>query len=225
MSFRLLIAIFVLLPVLGQTATTHVMAGPVPKLFGTKETRNPNLKPFPKWTGMLDRFFKKAGTVPGSCSSKTFNKCHAERWQAFIDQHRGQDPIRQLDAVNSFMNKTRYIVDPINWGVKDYWATPGQFMAKYGDCEDYAIAKYLTLKRLGFDASKMRIVVLHDLNLRVAHAVLAVYTGGDIIILDNQIKKMVEANVIRHYKPIFSINEEAWWLHRSPRRKRAAKRG
>ena len=134
-----------------------------------------------------------------------------------IDRLQGQDLTTQLQVVNTFMNERRYIVDPINWGVRDYWSTPGQFFAKFGDCEDYAIAKYLTLKRLGMPAASMRIVVLQDLNLRIAHAVLAVYTEDGIIILDNQIRGTVQASVIRHYKPIFSINEDAWWLHRPKR--------
>jgi hypothetical protein len=25
---------------------------------------------------------------------------------------------------------------------------------------------------------------------------------------------VVPANSIRHYQPVFSINEEGWWLHR-----------
>jgi predicted transglutaminase-like cysteine proteinase len=159
---------------------------------------------------MLERHFRDAGAKSGACKAKVFNKCHAQLWQEFIDQQMGNDLASQLQAVNSFMNKARYIVDPINWGVKDYWATPRQFFVKFGDCEDYAIAKYLTLKRLGLATDKMRIVVLQDLNLRVAHAVLAVYTYDDIIILDNQIKRTVPARVIRHYRPIFSINEDAW---------------
>jgi len=117
------------------------------------------------------------------------------------------------------MNKRRYVVDPVNWGMRDYWSTPRQFFAKFGDCEDYAIAKYLTLKQLGVPVTIMRIVVLQDLNLRTTHAILAVYTGDGIIILDNQIEQTVQASVISHYMPIFSINEEAWWLHR-PRLKK-----
>ena len=60
----------------------------------------------------------------------------------------------------------------------------------------------------------MRIVIVQDLNLKVAHAVLAVYLDDTIKILDNQIKQVVEAGTIRHYRPIYSVNEESWWLHR-----------
>ena len=198
-----------------------------PPLFGTVEVRNDNLTPFPKWTGMLERLFAKQGTIDGSCTATTFNKCHQERWQALLDAERGKPLLEQLQAVNRFMNETRYIVDPINWGVRDYWATPRQFFSKNGDCEDYAIAKYVTMKQLGVPARDMRIVVLQDLNLSVAHAVLAVFVEGRVMIMDNQIKQVVNDRTIRHYRPIFSINEEAWWLHRPPggQRKRAGKSG
>ena len=65
-----------------------------------------------------------------------------------------------------------------------------------------------------FAKEDMRIVVLQDLNLKVAHAVLVVYIDGKALVLDNQITKVVESKRIKHYKPIFSINEGAWWLHR-----------
>ena len=55
----------------------------------------------------------------------------------------------QIKAVNNFMNKSRYIQDNKNWGKKDYWASPGEFLAKFGDCEDFSIAKYMALKYLG----------------------------------------------------------------------------
>ena len=112
------------------------------------------------------------------------------------------------------MNKHPYITDPVNWGVDDYWASIGQFFAKDGDCEDYAIAKFYTLRELGWDNDQMRIVVLQDLNLRVAHAILVVQAGERTLVLDNQINQVVEAAAIRHYRPIFSLNETHWWLHR-----------
>ncbi len=214
MNIRSWILIPALLPLLALAAGRPAVARSLPALFGTEETRVDNHRPFPKWTGMLERYFDDAGAKPGVCISRFFNGCHAKRWGDLIDRLKGHDLTRQLDAVNSFMNKARYTVDSINWGVRDYWATPGQFMAKYGDCEDYAIAKFLTLKRLGVDARNMRIVVLQDMNLRIPHAVPAVYTGSGITILDNQIKRTVQASAIRHYRPVFSINEEAWWLHR-----------
>ena len=184
-----------------------------PPLFGSREIRKDDLKPFPKWTGSLERFVVER-TAQKGCKPTATNKCPYAVWGKFMRSVKDDDPIAKIDKVNRFMNQARYIVDPINWGVKDYWETPAEFFAKFGDCEDYAIAKFLTLRALGFKGDSMRIVIVQDLNLKVAHAVLAVYLDDTIKILDNQIKQVVEAGTIRHYRPIYSVNEESWWLHR-----------
>ena len=185
-----------------------------PSYFNTVEIRRDNLKPFPKWRGVLARFAEEQAAGENDCASPRFNRCHYETWMAFIDSQRGRPVLAQISAVHAFMNTHRYIVDPINWGVKDYWATPGQFFNREGDCEDYAIAKFLTLRALGVANDAMRIVVLQDLNLRIAHAVLIVENDGRRLVLDNQIKTVVDQAVIRHYRPIYSVNESNWWLHR-----------
>ena len=183
-------------------------------VFNTHEIRRTNLKPFTKWRDALKRFERESAKAPGRCGDLTQNKCRFREWAALIEKLRGLSPAEQMRRVNRFMNRSRYIIDPINWGVKDYWESPGQFFTREGDCEDYAITKYMTLKRLGFDPRKMRIVVLRDLNLKIAHAVLAVEMNGKRWILDNQIEQVVEDTTIRHYLPLYSINEYAWWLHR-----------
>ena len=186
-----------------------------PSFFKSKETRSTNLKPFKKWNGAMVRYTKeKAKQGKGGCDAKKFNKCHYEEWTKFLESVKGKDKLAQLKAVNKHLNKAKYIVDKTNWGKKDYWATPGEFMSRFGDCEDYAITKFMSLKRLGFDAKKMRVVAVKDMNLKVGHAILVVFLGDKPYVLDNQVKIVVEARKIRHYRPVFSINEKAWWRHR-----------
>src|SRR3546814_10214490 len=72
------------------------------------------------------------------------------------------------------------------------------------------IAKFMALRALGVDNAEMRIVVLNDLNLRIGHAVLVVYVDGKALVLDNQIKSVVPADTIRHYQPVYSVNEDGW---------------
>jgi predicted transglutaminase-like cysteine proteinase len=72
----------------------------------------------------------------------------------------------------------------------------------------------MSLRTLGFTNSEMRIVVLQDMNLRVGHAILVVNVGGQALVLDNQVRNVVRAETIHHYRPIYSINEHNWWLHR-----------
>lgn len=188
-----------------------------PLLFNSTEKRKEGLKPFPKWTGALEKYFDERKNVDGGCEAKEFNRCHFKQWQIIVDAVQGKSVKEQINAINSYMNKYEYIVDPINWGVKDYWASPGEFFDKFGDCEDYAIAKYLSLKMLGVDPNIMRIVIVMDLNLKVLHAVLGVYADDEIYILDNQLSIVVKSNIIKHYKPIFSVNESGWWKHKVKR--------
>lgn len=204
----------VLAPVL-----TLGLAGPpataaVPKLFGTSEMQSANIAMFPKWGGALSRYFGERQLADAPCTSTAFNKCHLNDWQAFLKTQAGRAPMDQIVAVNDYMNRQRYLTDPRNYGVSDYWATPAQFFSRDGDCEDYAIAKFMSLRALGMPNDMMRIVVLQDLNLRVGHAILVVYLDGQAYVLDNQVRRVVRAESIRHYKPIYSINEHHWWLHR-----------
>lgn len=196
-----------------QAATGSAEAYPM--LFGSREIKSAKLEKFRKWNDVLARY--QAGEAKGKrkCRVSRVNRCKAQKWEAFLKDIASRPLRDQIDAVNSYFNRLQYIVDPVNYGKKDYWATPVQFFNKNGDCEDYAISKYMSLRKLGVPVEKMRIVVLRDLNLKVAHAVLVVYYKGEPLILDNQISQVISADRIRHYRPIYSINEKYWWLHRS----------
>lgn len=182
-------------------------AATYPSLFGTREIHSSNLKLFPKWRETQTRF----GDEKNGCA---YPLCDQKYWAKVVHDLAGADRMAQIKTINREMNERLYVTDPINWGVPDYWATPFQFLRKNGDCEDYAIAKFMALRALGFDNAEMRIVVLNDLNLGIAHAILVVYVDGKALVLDNQIESVVPADSIRHYQPIYSVNEDGWWLHR-----------
>lgn len=186
-------------------------------LFGSHETMSRQLVAFKKWNGMLSRTkedIKKTPLPKTICRMTIDQKCYHQAWRDLLDFLKDKPADRQLAEINAHMNKAPYINDIINWGVPDYWESLHQFFKKDGDCEDYAIAKYMSLKELGFDADLMRIVVVQDTNLNVPHAVLMVSMGGNRLILDNQIPYVVREKTILHYRPFYSINENAWWLHR-----------
>ena len=178
-----------------------------PKIFGSViELPSTNLGKFPKWGDMIVRWKNGAPCDTDTCTNKG--------WDSFLADLKSEDRQTQLKEVNKAMNSHRYILDQKNWGVADYWATPFQFLKKNGDCEDFAISKYMALKALGVPVEDMRVVAVQDLNLRLGHAVLVVYEGSEPQLLDNQIKTVVPANSVRHYQPVYSINEQGWWLHR-----------
>ncbi len=178
-------------------------------LFGAEERRSKDLKAFTKWSDMFQRFDQE---MQKSSSQKIIKELKAD-----LAQFKSSSIYNMARQVNDLMNKTTYINDDKNWGKSDYWATPIEFLTRGGDCEDFAIAKYVALRALGVPENKMRIAIVQDLQKNIPHAILIVYTERGTVILDNQIKTVRLDSEIHHYKPIFSINRTAWWLHTTPR--------
>ena len=136
-------------------------------------------------------------------------------WYNLIQQLRFKSKEQQLNDVNVFFNRLYYMTDEKMWGVSDFWATPYEFLgASAGDCEDYAIAKYYTLKQLGFNDNKLRLIYVKALQLNQFHMVLAYYpTPSSIpLILDNIDGVIKKADQRRDLYPIYSFNASKLWL-------------
>ncbi len=179
-----------------------------PKIFGSTEKRSTSLKAFTKWTSMFDRF--------NSALNSSTAPQEIIQLKASLESMKGLPLNKMAMQVNSLMNSKKYVTDSANYGQTDYWATPIEFYKRGGDCEDFAIAKYTALRALGVPDNRMRIAIVQDQQKNIPHAILIVYTDQGAIILDNQIKNTVKADRVNHYKPIFSINQSAWWLHTAP---------
>ncbi len=179
------------------------------KLFSVREDRKEGFSIFPQWVTVMRRHADDRPT-PENCP---VNLCKVPAWLEMIASMRGHGARDQLAVVNDFSNRFRYVLDQDNYGRSDYWAIPREFLTLGGDCEDFAIIKYFSLRQLGVPADSLRVVVVQDTNLRIPHAVLAVYTPDDIFILDNQVREVVSHQKIAHYVPVFSLNERNWWMH------------
>jgi predicted transglutaminase-like cysteine proteinase len=192
-------------------------AGAAPPLFGTTEFRARSLAALPKWQRVLSRIEQERPTYEACARSST--ACPSRgvmAWQAVIESESGRPPIDQVRAVNRFLNEWRYKPDDQNYGRRDYWATPLEFFEQSGDCEDYAIVKYITLRRLGFAREQLRMVVVRDVARDLAHAVLAVYLDDQVYILDNLTNAVLPQERVAHYVPYYSVNETTRWAHVPP---------
>jgi predicted transglutaminase-like cysteine proteinase len=181
--------------------------------FINNEVQADNVEMFPKWMDMLSRYDSQSKPYQAICGGKDkYSPCKLAGWKTFLEGQRDKKIMDQLVAIDSFINQYPYVEDIVNWGVEDIWNTPYEFQQKGGDCEDYAISKYMSLRAIGVPEEMMRIQIVSDLNLGgVIHAILIVFVDGQVYVLDNQIKQVMLAVNIYHYKPIFSINEHHWW--------------
>lgn len=139
--------------------------------------------------------------------------CGMSGWYAFLDSVRDASPLAKLDAVNRWVNRFPYVSDWQNWGVADYWESPAELIAHGGQCEDYAMVKYLALRALGFDDSSMRIVAVRD--GADDHAVLVVRLRGRLYLLDNLEQNVVESTHAPAYRLIYAVNDRVFSLYRN----------
>lgn len=143
------------------------------------------------------------------------------RWQQLIDRIQNDSEADKLRKVNDFFNGVRFLSDINHWQQEDYWATPVEFLiSNGGDCEDFSIAKYYTLRELGVPDSKMSIAYVKAVELNQAHMVLTYYTTPDAMpqILDNLIPQIKPANKRPDLIHVYSFNGDNLWLSKKGRR-------
>ncbi len=135
---------------------------------------------------------------------------------ALIERLRGQPVMRQLEEVNRFFNQFEYVEDIDLWGQKDYWATPEEFLGRArGDCEDFVIAKYFTLRELGVPDERLYLTYVKHLTRNIAHMVLSYFEkpGSLPLILDNYQSAIEVASSRRDLLPVYSFNAQSLFLN------------
>jgi len=137
-------------------------------------------------------------------------------WHKLLETAKHLTEHEKLEKVNNFFNShIMYVSDVDLWGVTDYWATPHEILVKgAGDCEDYSIAKYFTLKKLGIPENKIRITYVKNLRQNQPHMVLTYSSSPDQmpVILDNLIPEITSAEYRTDLTPLYSFNDKGLWL-------------
>lgn len=206
----LVAVLLALMPAAGQAAE-------FPPLFDTVEYRGTSLDALPQWQRVLSEieretpFYQACDDALSPCEPRALLA-----WQSMIKGQLGDEPEAQLRAVNRFVNRWQARTDQENYAKVDYWASPLTFLKQSGDCEDYAIMKYVSLRQLGFDPESLRLVVVRDMLRDVAHAVLAVHVDDEVFILDNLFQSVLPQHMVSQYLPYYSVNENARFSHLPP---------
>lgn len=150
------------------------------------------------------------------------NKLLETKWSAAHDEQPTDCMLRQfeylegdllVDEINRFVNKNvEYRSERT-----DEWSGVRSVLARgYGDCEDYAIAKYQLLRACGFDTHSMWIVVGRQLIARQDHALLVIVRDGETVALDNSTSYIIKTADDPDFVPVCSLNEHGSWVHGKP---------
>jgi predicted transglutaminase-like cysteine proteinase len=133
----------------------------------------------------------------------------ALRFLAIVDNAKAREGRARLGEINRAINLAIHpMSDLAQYGEIDVWSSPLlTFTTGSGDCEDYAIAKFVALRRAGIPPEDLRIVIMHDTIRGENHAVAAARLDGHWLTLDNRHMTMVEDAHIRNYRPLYVIDQ------------------
>ncbi|MDE2228431.1 MAG: transglutaminase-like cysteine peptidase [Alphaproteobacteria bacterium] len=194
------------------------LAQPTPEtqraLFPPQVVFSSNVSLFTRWIGVEARF--AAQQDQGVCVATVDGVCAQAQWAAFVDDLKSLPLADRIEHANEYLNAVPYVPATQNWGSADYWETPFEFLARGGQCQDYAITKYLALEASGVPDSDLRVAVVHDLQRNLDHAILIVSIDGHDFVLDNQTATVDPLESVTRYRAYYAINDSGWWAYFDP---------
>ena len=161
-----------------------------------------------KWSG-VEAQIEAESQVLARCRGGAF-WCPraAQHFLAIVDEDRERNGRARIGVINREINLSIVATtDLAQWGVADRWSAPLEtFTTERGDCEDYAIAKYVALSATGVSQQDIRLVVVRDNAARKSHAVVAVRLDGDWVILDNRWLALLRDREMWRATPLFELD-------------------
>lgn len=130
---------------------------------------------------------------------------------SIVDEAREASGRARAGLINRAVNLAiRFSRDNAQFGAADVWQSPLMtFASGSGDCEDYAIAKYVALREAGMSADDLKVVIVHDARVGEDHAVTAARIDGEWLILDNRRMLLLTDVQASDLKPLITLGEDA----------------
>ena len=179
--------------------------------FGLLAFRAPEGLLWTKWRS-LEAKIQHEVAILASCRAEPAHcpSTEARRFNLIVEAAEARTGSARFEQVNRAINSAiRYTSDLAQHGVPDLWSAPlATFASGRGDCEDYAIAKYVALRQAGVLPEDLRIILVRHLAIGEAHAVLAARHDGRWFILDNLRAVVVEDNEIKQFMPLFTLDHQ-----------------
>ena len=177
----------------------------------------------PDWADTMRREADQAPALDACLADETACPRYYRGLRHLLLKASALPPKRQVSLISHYVNRRRYqddvsvrVESPLTETTVKYrsrWSTVEEFMRRGGDCEDFATTKYYLLRRLGFRADQLRVVVTWDRGERGYHAILAVKLDevDQVLLLESD--NTIRRGSRHRYRFIYSVNEESIWDH------------
>ena len=191
------------------TDATAIQSPAFSELFSLTTLRVESGDVLTKWRGVEADIRAESDILTRCRASAEQCPAAAQRFLAIVAQGQAQTGRARIGIINRAINLAiRPMSDLAQWGVIDRWSAPLVTLTTgRGDCEDYAIAKYVALKEAGIAAEDVKLVIVRDLAAGGEHAVVAVHLDGHWLILDNRWLALVEDSKVREMAPLFVLDQ------------------
>jgi predicted transglutaminase-like cysteine proteinase len=165
---------------------------------------------FDKWSGLVADIRAESEVLARCRDGAEVCPAAARKFLAIVADGRAHQGRARIGLINRAVNLAiQPMSDLAQWGVPDRWSAPLATLATgRGDCEDYAIAKYVALREAGVAEDDVRLVIVHDLTLGQDHAVVAARLDGKWIVLDNRRLALLEDVELPHVLPLFALDHD-----------------
>lgn len=162
-----------------------------------------------KWGSVEDQIKAENQMLARCRSGGAWCPRAARRFLAIVNDGRARDGRARIGVINREINLSIVPTsDLAQWGAADHWSTPLEtFTTQRGDCEDYAIAKYVALRAAGVRQQDIRLVVVRNNAAKEHHAVVTVRLDGNWIILDNRWLALVRDREMWRATPLFELDD------------------
>jgi len=164
-----------------------------------------------KWRDVLARIDSEEETLAACRASPDACSPAARRLLQLVELGRQRAGRARLGEINRAVNLSiRAASDWTQYGVDDFWSPPLATLEKgAGDCEDYAILKYLALRETGISPDDLRLLIVSYPRRRTIHVVLAVHLDEEWLLLDNLTMVMVNSLEATQYRPLIALDYHA----------------
>jgi predicted transglutaminase-like cysteine proteinase len=162
-----------------------------------------------KWADLQSRILVEQKTIDNCRAGHDTCPAAAQRFLSIVELGRQSQGRARLGVINRAVNLSiKPVSDWNQYGVRDFWSSPlATLSAGAGDCEDYAIVKYVALREIGIAPDDLRLVIVLDVKYRTNHAVLAVRWDEQWLILDSKTLIMADAEELLHYRPLLVLDQ------------------
>jgi len=191
-----------------ETALPPALNAPDRGPFGTTAAHNGTMSA--KWRGLQPAMALEARILDLCRSDRQICPPAAARFLAIVEAARERSGRARIGEINRAINLAiRPTGDATRYPVADIWTTPlTTFASGTGDCEDYAIAKYVALREAGLAPEDLRIVIVRDAGSHQDHAVAAARVDGEWLILDNRHMILLTDSQTGNLTPLATLDHQ-----------------